>query len=81
MYNYDESPYYEPTIADEILIEYQQKMKDALLESIKSQIENIKQENIDLKEENKTLLNKQHQVALRKRIIRERKNIRKTILS
>jgi len=34
MYDYyEESPYYEPTLADEILIEYQQKMKDALLES------------------------------------------------
>ena len=52
MYDYyEESPYYE-TVADEILIEYQQKMKDALLESVKSQIENIKDENVRLKEEN-----------------------------
>jgi len=50
---YEESPYYEPTLADEILIEYQQKMKNALLESVKSQIENIKEENERLKEENK----------------------------
>jgi len=52
MYDYHEEPYYEPSIADEILIEYQQKMKDALLESIKSQIENIKDENVRLKQEN-----------------------------
>ena len=53
MYDYyEEPPYYEPTLADEILIEYQQKMKDALLDSVKSQIENIKDENVRLKEEN-----------------------------
>jgi len=54
MYDYyDEPPYYEPTLADAILLEYQQKMKDALLESVNSQIESIKEENKRLKEENK----------------------------
>ena len=83
MYDYyEEPPYYEPTLADEIMFEYQQKMKDALLESVKFQIENIKQENIDLKEENKTLLNKQHQVAIKEReLLEKEKNIRKAILS
>jgi len=53
MYDYyEEPPYYEPTIADEIMFEYQQKMKDALLESVKLEIDNIKNENERLKEEN-----------------------------
>ena len=52
MYDYEE-PYYEPTIADEILMEYQQKMKDVLHETIKTEIQNIKDENVRLKEENK----------------------------
>jgi len=52
---YDEPSYYEHGIADEILIEFQQKMKDALLENVKLEIENIKEENTRLKEENKNI--------------------------
>ena len=52
MYDYDEEPRYEPTLADEIMVEYQQKMKDALLESVKRDIESVKNENERLKEEN-----------------------------
>lgn len=50
--DYDEPTYYEPSLADEILMEYQQKMKDALLESVKFEIEQIKNENIRLEKEN-----------------------------
>lgn len=55
MYYEEEYPYYEPTIADEIFIEYQQKMKDALLESVRQEIEQIKKENGSLKVSNKVL--------------------------
>ena len=56
MYDYyEDERYYEPTIADEIFIEYQQKLKDALKNSVKSNIENIESENARLKEENKKL--------------------------
>jgi len=55
MYEYDEEPHYEPTLADEIMMEYQQKMKDALLESVKTNIEGIKLENERLKKENESL--------------------------
>jgi len=51
MYDYEE-PRYEPTLADEIMVEYQRKMKDALLESVKRDIESVKNENERLKEEN-----------------------------
>lgn len=52
MYWNEECLYYEPTIADKLMMEYQEKMKDALLESVKKEIEQIKNENIRLKEEN-----------------------------
>jgi regulator of replication initiation timing len=55
MYYNEEFPYYEPSIADEILMEYQEKMKNALLESVKSEISNLKDENNKLKEENEKL--------------------------
>ena len=73
MYDYyEEPPYYEPSLADEIMFEYQQKMKDALLESVKTEIENIKEENERLKEENKRLHEKQHQVAVKERELLEK---------
>jgi hypothetical protein len=63
MYDYyDEEPYYEPTVADEIFMEYQAKLKDVLKESIKLDIENIKSENTRLKEENKKLRDKNYKV-------------------
>lgn len=49
---YDKPIHYEPTIADEILMEYQDKMKNALLKNIKDEIQNIKDENLKLKVEN-----------------------------
>jgi len=52
---YDDEPYYEPSLVDDILNEYQQKMKDALLESVKHQIEKTKTDNENLKAENKKL--------------------------
>jgi regulator of replication initiation timing len=67
MYDYYEEPYYEPSVADEILIEFQQKMKDVLLESIKSEIKSIAEENSTLRAENKKLKEKQHEVDRRER--------------
>jgi len=64
MYDYyDEPPYFEPTIADEILIEYQNKMKDALLDSVKLDITNIRQENERLKEENKNYKQRERDIV------------------
>ena len=72
MYDYYEEPYYEPSIADEIFAEYLNKMKNALTESTKYQIEKIKIENEELKEENKRLHEKQHQVAVKERELLEK---------
>jgi len=72
MYNYYEEPYYEPTLADEIFVEYLHRMKDALSESAKYQIEKIKLENEELKEENKKLKDNQHQVAIKERELLEK---------
>jgi hypothetical protein len=65
--DYDESSYYEPTIADEILIEYQEKMKEVLLESIKLEIEQIKNENIKLKKENQEYKQRENSISSKER--------------
>jgi regulator of replication initiation timing len=71
---YEDEPYYEPSIADEILIEYQQKMKDALLESVKNQIDNIKSENESLKTENKKLQELVNNIDRKERELEQKKN-------
>ena len=55
MHDYEEELCYEPSLADGIMLEYQQKMKDVLLRSIKQDIEGIKSENERLKEKNEKL--------------------------
>jgi len=76
MYNcdhYDNEPYYEPTIADEILIEFQQKMKDALLENVKLDIKNIKIENEKLKQENTYLKSEINKIEQKERDLETKK--------
>ncbi len=51
MYEFDE-PYYEPTEADKILLEYVEKMKGALSKEFKARRETIEKENLRLVEEN-----------------------------
>lgn len=76
MYDYEES-YYEPTIADEILMEFQQKMKDVLLESVKYQIEKIKEENIQIKEQNNKLQEQVNKIAQKERELEiKKKNLK-----
>lgn len=68
MYDYyDEEPFYEPTVADEIFIEYTQKLKDALKDNIKQDIENIKSENQRLKEENEKYKSRENEIACKER--------------
>lgn len=62
MFNEEYENYYEPSPADEILMEYQQKMKDVLLESVKYEIEQIKNNDIRLREENNKLHNEVRQL-------------------
>lgn len=71
--DYDEEQYYEPSAYEEIVMEYQRKMKEVLLGTIKVEIENIKEENARLKKANKILLdeqsdirNKEHQLKIQK---------------
>ena len=70
---YEEEQYYEPNAYEEIVMEYQQKMKEVLLGTIKVEIENIKEENARLKKANQILLdeqsnirNKEHQLIIQK---------------
>ncbi len=67
MFNEEYENYYEPSEADLILLEYQEKVKSALLKSVKSDIESIKSENERLKEENKKLKDKKNEIERRQR--------------
>lgn len=67
MFYEEEYPYYEPSIADEIMFEYKQKMKDALLESVKYEINQLKEENNNLKESNKMLRDQISGISQRER--------------
>lgn len=77
MYYDDEELYFEPSQTDEILIEYQTKMKEILLDNIKSEIENIKNENARLKEENKKLKDKQNEIDRKERDLKYKEDILK----
>ena len=52
---YDYEDYYEPSVMDEILEEFQQKCREVLLDDINSTIGSIKQMNEYLKKENDDL--------------------------
>lgn len=76
---YDEEPYYyEPSVADEILMEFQQKMKETLLESVKLDIETIKNENIKLKEENEKYKQRERDITNKENELRYKENNLKT---
>lgn len=71
---YDEEyeNYYDPTPADEIFAEAMSKLKEALKESVKTNIEYIQEENKRLKEENKSLRNKSYEVDNKKRQLEQK---------
>ena len=69
---YDDDYPYEPNLADEILIEYQKKMKDALLDSVKQEINILKTENEILKEKNDELKAKVRKIELKERELKEK---------
>jgi len=79
-YEGDDEPYYEPSIADDILMEYIEKMKDALLVSVKYQLDNIKRDNENLKAENKVLKDMESKIRDRERSLEnEKKNLMRTV--
>lgn len=56
LYDYDEEQqYYEQSLADEVVLEFKEKMQDVLLESVKQDIAAIKDENKSLKIKNQEL--------------------------
>lgn len=75
MYDYDEfESYYDPSEADEIVIEYQEKMKEVLLKGIKNDIKNTTSENERLKEENKKLKDRERDVDNKERQLEYQKS-------
>ena len=64
---YEDEQYYEPNAYEEIVMEYQQKMKEVLLGTIKVEIENTKDENVRLKTENEKLRNERSNIRNKER--------------
>jgi hypothetical protein len=74
MYDYEE--YHEPTIADEIMGEASEKLKEALKESVKAYYDSIIKENEDLKAKNAELEKFVDEIdAIRLNISRERSEL------
>lgn len=74
MNDYDQ--YYEPSEADFILEEYSEKMKTALLSSVKSEIDRIKEKNAKLEEENKRMQTAVNEISRREYMLKiERENM------
>lgn len=79
---YKEEPYYEPTIADEIIMEYQQKMKDALLESVKYEIDQIKEENERLKKQNEEFRKRENSISYKEsELKRKEENLKREVMN
>ena len=78
---YWDEPYYEPTIGDEIFLEAETKLRDALKDSIKQEIENLKKSNHQLQNKNMEL-EKQIGDIKRRELVLERKeqDLEKSIL-
>ena len=81
MYFDDEDErYYEPSLTDEILAEFSEKMKGALLDSVKADIETLKRTNEALKTENKQLQENRDKVnALELSVKYEKENLMRTV--
>ena len=78
---YWDEPYYEPTVGDEIFLEAEAKLRDALKDSIKQEIENLKKSNQQLQNRNMEL-EKQIGDIKRRELALERKeeDLEKSIL-
>ena len=79
---YWDEPYYEPTVGDEIFLEAEAKLRDALKDSIKKEIENLRKDNQQLKDRNMEL-EKQIGDVKRRELALERKeqDLEKTLLN
>jgi hypothetical protein len=73
-YDEEEQPYYEPSPADDLLMEYQNKMKEVLLTSVKYQIECFKTDNERLIAENKALKDNECKIRDKERQLEREKS-------
>lgn len=74
MYYEEDYQYYEPTLANEIIMEYQQKMQDVLLDGVKNEIDRIKDENVRLKKENEECKKRENQIASKERDLKHKED-------
>lgn len=80
MYDYNDEPYYEPTVADEIFFEAREKLTKSLKDTVKQYVENFVKENQELKNENEKLLKKVKDIEYRERELeRAKQNLEKDI--
>jgi hypothetical protein len=70
--DFDDVGYYEPKQADMILDEYMGKMREALTEATKKEIERLKRENEELKEANKILRSEEVKVKYKANKLEEK---------
>ncbi len=69
---WEDEPYYEPTPADEIFYEAQQKLMENLKESVRHKLDLVKEENENLKQQNEELRKKIRNIEWRERQLDER---------
>lgn len=80
MYDYNDEPYYEPTVADEIFFEAREKLINSLKDTAKQYVENFAKENQKLKNENEKLLKKVNDIEYReKELERSKQNLEKDV--
>lgn len=70
--NYDDCEYYEPTQADMIMDEFIDKMREALTDAAKDEIERLRRENEELKKYNYTLLKREVDIGAKSRQLDEK---------
>lgn len=78
--SWDEEEYYEPSLADEIIAEYTEKMKLVLTDAIKQDLEKLRRENDVIKKKYELLKNRQEKVYLLSRQLESEKNNLKHIV-
>jgi hypothetical protein len=77
---YDEEQYYEPSLADEVIAEFKERMQDVLLESVKCEISNLSKLNKELQLENKRLKDRQDEVFdLERKVQYEKDNLKRIV--
>lgn len=78
---WDDEPYYEPTVADDIFFEASERLKNALKNDIKRKMDNLLEENNRLTEENKKMKDKVSNIEWREKSLENKeKDMERNVL-